>query len=334
MLLRSRFLGGVAYGPLYAADDGTAAAVPASTGSSSPSPDSSVVAATSPPGEAAAAAPGASASAPGAADSAVAAPAEAAPAKQDSPTSLLAEATAKAPGAAEEAAKPADAKPEGKPDAKADAKKAETPAPAKPKADAKPDAAKPAAEAKPADDKAPAPASEALAETPPAHTYEAFKVPDGLKLDDERVKSFTSILDDAKLAPQERGQKLVDLFVSEVQNVQTARDQHQRDVWSKLQDSWKEELRTDPDVGGNRMMTSLGLSKWVIEQLGGTKRQQGELLAQLSYTGMGNNVGLVRLLNNVAEVLSEGEVVPASPRPAKDSRSRSERWYGQNGAGS
>ena len=259
---------------------------------------------------------GTPASAPGATESpAVVAPAEAAPAEPSS-TSLIADAPAKAPGEAEA---PAPAKPDGK-DAKT-----ETPAPAETKADAPKDAK--------ADDKAPAPAeAEALAETPPAHTYEAFKVPDGLKLDDERVKTFTTILDDAKATPQERGQKLIDLFVDEVGKVQKARDVYQRETFDKLQNSWKDELRKDPEVGGNRMETALGLSKWVIEQFGGTKQQQSELLAQLSYTGMGNNVGIVRLLNNLANMLSEGEIVPASPRPAKDTRSRGERWYGNNGS--
>lgn len=333
MLLRNRLLGGIGHGALFAAagESGSAAAnadaapapdaAPAASPQSTPSAD-----AASPPG--AAASPdtaAASASAAAGSPSAEAAPVVAAPAKPDSAGSLLADASAKAPGEADGAKAP-DAKPDAKVAAKPDAKVEETPAPAKPeaKADAK-------ADAKP-DGAAPAPAEKALAETPPARTYETFKVPDGLKLDDARVKDFTTILDNGELSHQDRGQKLMDMFVEEATRLAASRDQHQRDVFDQLQNGWKEELRTDAQVGGNRLETSLGRAKWVVEQFGGDEKQVGDLLAQLSYTGMGNNVGLVRMLDNLAEILSEGEIVPASPHLPKDTRPRSEKWYGKNGA--
>lgn len=336
MLLRNRLLGGVSFGAVYAAETGNTAApaadaAPAATPSPSPSE-----AASSPPGpEASEAAAGAAT--PAATPSADAAPAasEAAPAKETAPTSLLAEAPAKAPGEAEAAKPAADAKPDAKADAKPESDKAaETPAPA--------DAKKPESEAAKKDDAAKdakaegdgtAPAKEALAEAPPARTYEAFKVPDGLKLDDTKVKDFTTILENAELSHQERGQGLIDLFVKEMQDVQVARDQHQRDVFNQLQNGWKEELRGDPQVGGNRLDTALGRAKWVVEAFGGDKKNVDSLLAQMSYTGMGNNVHMVRLLDNLAEILSEGEIVPANAGKLKDTRPRSEKWYGGNGAG-
>lgn len=322
MLLRNGLMGEIGDGALFAAEAGAGSGGPAAEAihavtSTIPSAD----AAASPPASSAAssdAAAGGAASPPAAAPvPAEAAPVVAAPAKPESAGSLLADASAKAPGDVE-GAKP-DAKPEAKEAAKpGETKLAEPPAPAKPEAKA--------------EGEAPAPAKEALAETPPARTYDTFKVPDGLKLDDTRVKTFTAILDNAELSHQDRGQKLVDLFVDEVKNVQKARDDYQREVFDTLQNGWKEELRTDPQVGGNRLETSLGRAKWVVEQFGGSEKQTAELLAQLSYTGMGNNAGLVRLLDNVAEMLSEGEIIPASPRPAKDTRPRSEKWYGGNGA--
>jgi hypothetical protein len=322
MLLRSRFLGGVATGPLFgavlAADDGTSAAAPASTQTVNSGSDAAVASAPSAAPDAA----GVAASSPAATDSAAApAPAEGAPAATPSATSLLAEATAKPPGETAEGAKPDAAKPDGaaepKPAAKPEGEKpaAEKPAPAKAEGEKKPDVA------------APAPAeTEALAETPPARTYEAFKLPEGLKLDDTRVKEFTTVLDDSALSHQGRGQKLMDMFVAEVANVQKARDDYQREVWTKYNDAKKQELRADPVVGGNRMETALGRAKWVIEEFGGTADQKTKLLAELSYTGMGNDAGLVRLLDQVAELLSEGEMVPASARPPKGERG-AKNWY-------
>lgn len=323
MLLRNRFLGGIWQGALFAGPGETASAppVPAAPASS----ESGAASLSLPAIVAAPDAPAASASAAGA--DLIVAPAApdpaAAAATADSPGSLLGDAKAIVPGAKPEAA--AAAKP-------GDAKPAEPPAPAAAAADAKPEPAK-AEAAKPAAEAAPAPAkTEALAEVPPARTYEDFKLPDSVKLDPERVKSFTTILDNAELSHQDRGQQLVDLFVSEMQNVQKARDQHQIAVFNEMQNAWKEDLRNDPDLGGNRIETSLGQAKWVIEQWGGTKEQQQQLVAQLSYTGMGNNVGMVRLLNNIAEILGEGEVVPASPIAPKPS-GRSNWYPSMNGSG-
>lgn len=315
--LRARFLGGSSFGALMAADGvvgggstETVAAPPAqSTQSESAGPAAAApadsAAGTSPPGApAAAAAPDQSA--------APAAPEGTAPAKPESAPSLIAEAKAKPPGDAEAA----------KPDAQPEAKPADKPAPAEPKKDEAPpakDAAKPEGEA--------APAKEAPAEKPPAQTYEAFKVPDGISLDAEKTKSFTSILDNPEFKPQDRAQALVDLHLAEVTRIQKETEKHQQDVWKTFQQSQRDEFRADAEVGGNRMETALGRAKWVIEQYGGDAEQQRQLLADLSYTGMGNNVRLTRLLNNVADLLSEGEVVPAAPIAAKTQQSRREKFY-------
>lgn len=313
--LRASFLGGSSFGALMAADGvvggGTGEAAPGQTTQS----ESAGPAAASSADSAAGASSGAPAAATPAPDTsaAPAAPEGAAPAKPESATSLLAEAKAKPPGEAE-AAKP-DAKPEGD-------KPADKPAPDKPKteetAPAK-DAAKPEGEA--------APVKEAPAEKPPAQTYEAFKLPEGITLDADKTKSFTSILDNPEFKPQDRAQALIDMHLSEVTRIQKEAAEHQQTVWKQFQQANVDEVRKDPEYGGNRIETSLGRAKWVIEQYGGTPEQQAALLAEHSYTGMGNSVRMVRLLNNIADVLSEGEVVPAAPVAARTTQSRREKFY-------
>lgn len=226
-------------------------------------------------------------------------------------------------------AKPLDASPDAsapKPDAGkvADAK----PATDAPKDDAAKDAAKPA--------DAPAPADgDALAEKPQARTYEAFKVPDGVTLVDDKVKDFTTILDDGKLSPQERAQKLVDLYVDESKRLSSELAQHQRDVWNGLQTQWINDLRKDPELGGNRIETTLGIAKAVIEEFGGTQEQQAQLLAHTSANGMGNYAGFIRLLSNIGTRLNviEDGMVPASPGRASTPQTRAARWYGAKGNG-
>lgn len=316
--LRASFLGGSSFGALMAADGVGSAGTTEGAGGTSPAPiqsESAGPAAASSADSAAGAGPSAApaAAAVPAADisAAPAAPEGAAPAQPESATSLLAEAKAKPPGEAE-AAKP-DAKPEGD-------KPADKPAPAEPKKDDAAAAAKPEGEA--------APVKEAPAEKPPAQTYEAFKLPEGIKLDADKTKSFTSILDNPEFKPQDRAQALIDLHLAEVTRIQKEASEHQQTVWKQFQQANVDEIRKDPEYGGNRIETSLGRAKWVIEQYGGDAEQQKALLAELSYTGMGNSVRMTRLLNNVAELLSEGEVVPAAPIAVTVKGDRKTNWYG------
>lgn len=174
--------------------------------------------------------------------------------------------------------------------------------------------------------------TEGAPDQPQPRSYEAFKVPEGAKLDDARTKEFTTILDDGELSHQDRAQKLLDMHVAEMERVSKDIAQKQRDAWKEYQDRQKDSFRTDPELGGNRAETTLGLAKSVIEQYGGTPEQVAETLQMLSYTGAGNNPGLIRVLNNVALLLSEGEPVTGNPPKPSTGQSRAQRWY--NGASS
>lgn len=275
--------------------------------------------------------PAASAASPAAAATPEAAPAaEAAP---KSTPSLLAAAHAKLPDAPAAPAAVVKASPDaGVADApSADAKPVTDPAadPAKP-------VDKPAAEVKP-EVKEAAPVKEALAEKPQARTYEAFKVPDGVSLAQKETQEFTAVLDDDKLSPQERGQKLVDLYVREAQRLVKEQSVHQRKVWNQFTEQLKTDLKSDPDLGGNREQTTLGIAKAVLEQLGGSKAQVSDTLAMLDHSGMSNYVGVIRLLNNVYDKFMRPPApLPGNP-PSRGARgSFQDVMYGPgaNGAGS
>lgn len=162
---------------------------------------------------------------------------------------------------------------------------------------AKPSDAKDGKDGKPA----PAPADEALAQKPQARTYDAFKAPDGVKFDDAQVKSFTDLLDNAELSHQDRAQKLIDMHAGEINRVIKEQRDHQLKSWSDFTDSLKSDFKKDPELGGNRQETSLGIAKYVLEQMGGSADQQKDLIAMMNHTGMGNHLGLIRMLNNIYE---------------------------------
>lgn len=320
---------------MRAPEDGTgAAAATATATTTSDAAGASTSASASPAADAAPA----SSAAPAATESPAAPAAPDAPAAKESTPSLLGAAEAKLPAKDGKDAASDQGSEAGK-------KPAETAKPAtdatKP-ADAKPDAAKdpakdPAAAKDGTDGKkdAAAPADEALAQKPQARTYDAFKVPDGLKLDDKQIGDFTSVLENAEISHQERAQKLVDMYVGEVDRIVKEQRTNQLNAWSDFTDKLKSDFKNDPELGGNRQETSLGQAKYVIEQLGGTPAQVADMIGMLDHTGMGNHVGLTRLLNTVYErFLAEAKPVPGSA-PTRAARGNfQDVMYGGQGNGS
>lgn len=281
------------------------------------------------------------AASPAAAPAAADAGAAAAPAADAKPAADAAPAADAKPAADAAAAPAADAKPDpaaakpgDTPAAPADAKPGDAdPKPAE--GEKKPDATKPPGEKPAAEKPGDAKPADAAADAPKAEprTYEPFKLPDTVKLDDVRVKAFTTVLDDAALAPQDRAQKLVDLYVEEMGNFETSMRKRQQDEWKAFNSRQRDEIRNDPELGGARMDTTLGMAKSVIEQFGGTDEQVKATLAALSYTGAGNNIGLARTLHNIALAFAEGDWKPSTPPKAKDGRATEDKWYGGNGQG-
>lgn len=219
---------------------------------------------------------------------------------------------------------------------KADEAKAEPPAP-----EVKADEAKPAEaegdkkpetkadEAKKAEAEDPEKDATVLPEPPAPVKYEAFKVPDGIKLDDKKLEAFTEVIG-ASQVKQEDAQKLIDLYVAEKKADYDAMQQEQRKVWNTLNDTWKTDLRKDPVLGGNRLETSLSMAKAVVEEYGGSPEQVRELLAHTSNNGMGNFPGFVRLLHNIGVAMNvfEDGMVSANPSAPKAQKGPGNRgWY-------
>lgn len=255
-------------------------------------------------------------------DGAPAPAADAAPAKPDLETPAKA-GEAPPPGGTEgkDAAKPEGDAAAKKPDAAAgDKKPGET-------AEAKPDGADAAADKKPGEAEAP-PAP------PPA--YEPYKVPETLKLDETRLAEFNTILGEAELtgkadhaAMQQLGQKIMDLYAGEVQRIGEQVQQYQVDVWNRHLESELNVLKSDPQLGGNRIDTTLGNAKYVLEQFGGSKDEQDRFMAVLDRAGVSSNRDFVAMLNRMHERYREPEPVPPNLPSVKPNNrgSGSKGWY-------
>ena len=168
-------------------------------------------------------------------------------------------------------------------------------------------------------------------EAPAPIKYEAFKLPEGVKLDDKKLAEFSDLIGAAQL-PQEKAQQLVDMYVAEMPRLAEELRKEQRKHWDTLNDTWKTETRSDPEIGGNQLETNLSMAKAVIETylLPG---EVGEYLAHLNNNGMGNFKLHVKLLRNIGKALNvfEDGIVPASPQSPKAQRGPGNRgWYDQS----
>lgn len=169
---------------------------------------------------------------------------------------------------------------------------------------------------KPADDAKPAekPADEKPADPPKPDepiTYEAFKTPDGMTLDEAKVAEFSKLAAEAKM-PQEVAQKFVDLYTAELKQLTEAPMR----AWTALQNQWQEEVRNDPVIGGANLDKNLAATKAGLSNLLGEEAKA--FFDALNITGAGNNPAILRGLMKAAAPHAPASPVAGSPaKPAK-----------------
>jgi hypothetical protein len=153
-------------------------------------------------------------------------------------------------------------------------------------------------------------------------------LPEGVSLDAEAGKAFVDLINNAELAGKDRGQGLLDLHTREIERVAKAISDNQRKVWDDLNAGWKDQLRKDPELGGNRLDTSLSMAKAVIEEHLSPGDAEA-LLKHVDNNGMGNFPVFIRLLHNIGKKMNvfEDSIVSGgrAPTPAKGPGQRG--WY-------
>jgi hypothetical protein len=230
---------------------------------------------------------------------------------------------------AESESKPPETKPEAKEPPKPEAK---TEPEKKPEADGKEKV-----EAKPETKPETKPEAPKEPQAPP--TYDKLAIPEGVKLDDARVAKFDEIVGKAEIAAKTDPhaalatfrQDAVNFHLEEIQRVAKAVSDNQINVWNKLVETRVNELKNDPELGGNRIETSLGNAKYALESLipGFTKEEAAELIGVMDKGGVSHHRLTIKMLNALYRVFAEPEPVndgkPLSERQAKDAGSRG--WY-------
>lgn len=239
------------------------------------------------------------------------------------------------------------------PEARSEPARSEPPVAPAPEPSAEPapaEAAKP--EAKPAAAPKPSLLGDAMAEAeakaeaepkpvepeaaPESIHYEPFTFPEGFQVSEERLAPFTAALGEMR-ATQEQGQKLADLYASEVERVRGEMIEYQQTVFDETQNGWIEQFKQDPELGGNLRQTTINSVLGLLQHYSKDAKTFRAVREALVFTGAGNHPEVIRVLARAAKDLQknyrEGTVVRAG-QPAPQPQSRIANRYRASANGS
>lgn len=175
--------------------------------------------------------------------------------------------------------------------------------------------------------------------------FEPYKLPEDAVVDDGRISAFNEIVG-ADLTPQERGQKLIEMYVTERQNIAKEMVQAQHQNFADTRAAWRKEVMGDPELGGSGHHTAMkAIAKardmFVSREKPGTEGYTKDLSTFndfLKTTGAGDNPVFLRMMHNVARKFDEPAPIDAPYKPPADigkapgSRGRLRDLYKQTAA--
>jgi len=136
-------------------------------------------------------------------------------------------------------------------------------------------------------------------------TYETFTMPEGFALDEQLLDEFTPVLKELNL-PQDAAQKLIDFAPKLVEKTIADTTAAVLDRFGlKDAPAWVESVRTDPELGGEKLAEKLGVAQKAM-----TAFASPELRAVLNKTGLGNHPELIRAFYRAGKAISEDGFVP------------------------
>ena len=122
-----------------------------------------------------------------------------------------------------------------------------------------------------------------------------LKMPDGVALDKAAADEFTAIAKELKL-DQATAQKFADVGAKMAQR--------QADNHAKLVESWTEQVKTDKDIGGDKLAENLGVARKALDTFG-----TPELRDVLNATGFGNHPAVIKAFYKIGQAISEDRFV-------------------------
>ncbi len=164
-------------------------------------------------------------------------------------------------------------------------------------------------------------AKEPAVSDPARPSYTDFKLPDGVTVDPEQLKTASELFADSGLS-QQQAQKFIDLAASREQAAATKGVQ----AFVELQNKWVSEIKADPDIGGDKLQASLASAARAIDRLGVPGLKEA-----LDLPGAGNNPAVVKAFVRLGQMVSEDRFAPGNGAPPAAPKSPAEAIYGADG---
>lgn len=158
-------------------------------------------------------------------------------------------------------------------------------------------------------------------EDPAVPVYAAFKLPDGVSVDEKAMGEATALFKDARLT-QEQGQKFIDLAIAR----ETAAAKAGQQAYVDLQTKWVSEIKADPEIGGDKLTGAIAHASRAIDRLGGP-----DLKAALDLTGAGNNPVIVKAFVRMGRMISEDRFKAGNGAAPTAPQSPAQTIYGASG---
>ena len=160
----------------------------------------------------------------------------------------------------------------------------------------------------------PAPENQsATTEAAPETAYE-FTMPEGVEIDPATLGNLTELSKELGLT-KEQAQKVADLGAQQAQRWAAAQEQAINDVSAQ----WIDTVKTDKEIGGDRMAEKLAVAKRALDRFGSP-----ELTQLLDESRLGNHPELIRAFYRAGKAISDDALVPGgrSVRGSNDPASR------------
>lgn len=125
-------------------------------------------------------------------------------------------------------------------------------------------------------------------------SYE-FAMPEGVQLDKTAADEFTAIAKELKL-DQATAQKVADIGAKMAQR--------QTEAHTKLVETWTEAVKSDKEIGGDKLAENLGVARKALETFG-----TPELKDVLNMTGFGNHPEVIKAFYKIGKAISEDRFV-------------------------
>jgi hypothetical protein len=152
----------------------------------------------------------------------------------------------------------------------------------------------------PTTDATTAPPTEPTATAPQAPESYEFAMPEGVQLDKAAAEEFSAIAKELKL-DQATAQKVADVGAKMAQR--------QAEAHAELVESWVEAVKSDKDIGGDKLTENLGVARKALESFG-----TPELKDVLDATGFGNHPEIIKAFYKIGKAISDDRFVTGNAK--------------------